>query len=589
MKPMHTFDVWAPRPAQVEIEIGGRRAAMHRRDDGRGEDRGEGWWTLTVADAGPGTDYAFALDGGPARPDPRSRRQPHGVHSASRLFDPAVHRWQDGAWPGIDVLGRVFYELHVGTFTAAGTFDAAIEHLDHLLGLGVDVVELLPVTAFDGTRGWGYDGVSFGAVHEVYGGPAGLQRFVDACHVRGLAVCLDVVHNHLGPSGNYLAEFGPYFHETHRTPWGQAINLDGPDSLEVRSWIIDSALGWFTDFHVDALRLDAVHALIDHSPRHLLAELSDATAELAGRLRRPLALIAESDLNDPLMVEPTTEGGRGMTAQWSDDLHHSLHAWITGERQGYYYDFGDELVAARALTRVFRHADDWSSFRGANWGRPVDPHRHRGHAFLGYLQNHDQIGNRALGDRISADAALGRVIAGATLVLTSPFTPMLFMGEEWAASTPWQFFSDFDGDLGAAVRQGRRAEFAGHGWAPGDVPDPQDVATRDRSVLRWDELGSEPHASVLAWYRALISLRRKESDLRSDDLAATSVTTGPDWLVQHRGGLDVLVNLAAEHRELPTTDGAAVLLAWPGAEAVRAGERGLVLPPDGVAVVRRRP
>jgi len=586
---MHTFRVWAPSAGAVDLvlpgtdpgtdpDTGGRRP-MERSDGG--------WWALEVPGAGHGDDYAFSVDGSEPRPDPRSGWQPGGVHGPSRVFDAARHDWQDGDWPGREVLGALFYELHVGTFTPEGTLDAAVGRLDHLVELGVDVVEVMPVAAFDGRWGWGYDGVALYAVHAGYGGPEAFQRFVDACHARGLAVCLDVVYNHLGPSGNYLATFGPYFTERHQTPWGAAVNLDDEGSDGVRRWIVDNALRWFEDFHVDALRLDAVHALVDDSPRHVLAQLSDEVATLSQRLGRPLALVAESDLNDPSVVEPTADGGWGMTAQWSDDFHHAVHALLAGETQGYYVDFGTIDVLARTLTTVFRHAGDHSTFRGADWGRPVDPARHRGHLFLGYQQNHDQIGNRAIGDRLSATLPPGRLAAGAALVLTSPFTPMLFMGEEWAASTPWQFFTDFgDAELGAAVREGRRGEFADHGWAAHDVPDPQDGATREASVLDWAEPGKPQHARMLGWYRDLVALRRAEPDLRDDDLRRVAVETGPGWVAVRRGTFDVLVNLGEEPATLPARPGS-VVAAWPEL-APEVGDGGLVLAPDAVAVVRTR-
>ncbi|MFN8080242.1 MAG: malto-oligosyltrehalose trehalohydrolase [Kineosporiaceae bacterium] len=589
---MHVFRLWSPQARGVTLHLQDAERgladvrAMTAQDDG--------WWQLEVAEAGHGTDYAFAVDHGDGpgapRPDPRTRWQPRGVHAASRVFDPTRHRWSatEATWASQarDLLGAVFYEMHVGTFTAEGTLAAATERLDHLVCLGVDVVEVLPVAPFEGERGWGYDGVAPYGVHEAYGGPAALQAFVEACHARGLAVCLDVVYNHLGPAGNYLAEIGPYFSRTHSTPWGPAVNLDGEYSAGVRRWVIDNALAWFGDFHLDCLRLDAVHSLVDDSPQHILAELSDEVAALAEQLGRPLTLIAESDLNDPATVEPTTDGGLGMHAQWSDDLHHALHAWITSEKQGYYADFGDELTVARTLTRVFRHAGDFSTFRGRDWGRPVDPELHRGHQFLGYLQNHDQVGNRALGDRISAHVGLGRVAAGAALVLTSPFTPMLFMGEEWAASTPWQYFTDFDAELGEAVRRGRVAEFADQGWSDLEIPDPQSAATREASVLDWAESSRGDHATMLRWYTELIALRRREPDLRSDDLEAVSVTVGQNWLVVHRGGFDVLVNLSPVAVDLPVPATAQVVLAWPGTVTTTPGSDGLRLPADSVAVVR---
>jgi maltooligosyltrehalose trehalohydrolase len=580
---VHEFRVWAPAARRVVLHLpgpgsaGGRREPMARGDGG--------WWQLRVADAGHGTDYAFAVDDGDPLPDPRSAWQPAGVHGPSRVFDAALHAWGSAAgWSGLDVVGRVFYELHVGTFTPEGTLDAAIGHLDDLVELGVEVVELMPLAAFPGDRGWGYDGVDLYAVHEPYGGPAALQRFVDAAHARGLGVCLDVVYNHLGPEGNYLRSFGPYFTGRHDTPWGEAVNLDDEGSAEVRRWICDNALRWLEEFRVDALRLDAVHALVDDSPRHLLAQLSDEVAELARRLRRPLALVAESDLNDPVTIEPTASGGLGMTAQWDDDVHHALHALLTGERQGYYDDFGSTAVLARVLTSAFRHAGDWSSFRGRVWGAPIDPERHRGHRFVVCLQNHDQVGNRAAGDRIGATVSPGRLAAGAALLLTSPYTPMLFMGEEWGASTPWQFFTGYpDPDLARAVREGRRREFSRHGWRSEDVPDPQDPATRDASVLRWPERAEGGHARLLAWYRDLLALRRAEPDLRDDDLRQVRVEAGETWVAVHRGRFAVLVNLAPEAAVLPAPEGAKPILTW--GEATPAGE-GYHLPPDTVTILR---
>lgn len=579
---MHLFRVWAPQATTVDLVLPARTAdpalPMLPGDDG--------WWALEVADAGHGTDYWFAVDGADPLPDPRSAWQPHGVHGPSRVFDASRHAWADGDWAGRDVLGALFYELHVGTFTAEGTLDAAAERLDHLVDLGVDVVELMPVAAFQGRHGWGYDGVDLYAVHEPYGGPAALQRFVDACHGRGLAVCLDVVHNHLGPSGNYLSRFGPYFTARHRTPWGSAVNLDDEGRTEVRRFLCDNALRWFEDFHVDALRLDAVHALVDDSPRHLLAQLSDEVAALSRRLRRPLALVAESDLNDPRTVEPTAAGGLGMTAQWSDDLHHALHALLTGERGGYYCDFGGPdgvAVLARTLTRVFRHVGDFSTFRGKDWGAPVDPARHRGHRFLAYLQNHDQVGNRARGDRITRSLSPGRLAAGAAVVLTSPFTPMLFMGEEWGADTPWRYFTDHEPELGRLVSEGRRAEFGRHGWRADDVPDPQDLATFEASRLDWAGADKDHGGRMLQWYTDLVALRRAEPDLRADDLGAVRVETGPDWFVVERGAFRLAVNLGPGPAVLPVPTDVEVALAWDPVDVTDGGVR---LPADGVAVLR---
>jgi maltooligosyltrehalose trehalohydrolase len=613
---MHSFTVWAPDAGHVVVQVGVDAALGEhclRRADG-------GWWAADVEDAGHGSDYAFRVDDGPPTPDPRSAWQPAGVHGPSRVFDASAYEWHDAGWAGPQagngILGGLVYELHVGTFTPEGTFVALEQHLAQLEALGVDVVELMPVAAFPGRWGWGYDGVHPYAVHEPYGGPAALQHLVDACHRRGLGVCLDVVYNHLGPSGNYLSRFGPYVTDRHHTPWGEAVNLDGPGSEEVRRWIVDNALRWFSDFHVDALRLDAVHELKDDSPRQLLAQLSDETAELSQRLGRPLALIAESDLNDPRTVAPTAAAGSptsgreamravaavttglGMTAQWDDDLHHALHALLTGERQGYYADFGSLETLAKCLTEVFRHDGGWSSFRGQSWGRPVDREHQDGRQFLGYLQTHDQVGNRATGDRIGAAVTPGQLAIGAALVLTSTFTPMVFMGEEWAASTPWQFFTDFDDpQLAAAVSEGRRAEFAEHGWTAADVPDPQSPATRDVSVLRWDERGQGDHGRVLAWYRSLIDLRRRVPALRTGRLDEVAVRWDDEarWLVVARDDWRVACNLAPAGQQVPLDVAPAqVALSWSGAAVLGSAPSGPVpsaevaLEGHDVAVLRRR-
>jgi maltooligosyltrehalose trehalohydrolase len=527
-----------------------------------------GWWRSAAALA-PGTDYAFALDGGPALPDPRSPWQPHGVHGPSRTFDVSAHAWNDRGWAGRSSLGAVIYELHIGTFTPEGTLDAAIGRLDHLVDLGVEMVELMPVAAFPGAAGWGYDGVALYAVHEPYGGPAALQRFVDAAHGRGIAVCLDVVYNHLGPSGNYLGAFGPYFTERHHTPWGAAVNLDGGDAAEVRAFVVDNAVRWLRDFHIDALRLDAVHALVDDSDRHVLAELADAVAALEAEVGRPLSLIAESDLNDARMVTPTADGGLGMTAQWNDDLHHALHALVTGERQGYYADFGSVATLAKALTEVFVHAGEFSSFRGKVWGAPVPPEVDR-RRFVVFSQDHDQVGNRALGDRPSRALTPGQLAISAAVVLLGPGTPMLFMGEEWGATTPFQYFTDHaEPELAEGVREGRSREFGTHGWAElyGHdivVPDPQSPATVVASRLDWDEPARPGNARLLRFYTELVRLRR-EPDVASGDRSATAVQAGPDQLVMRRGGLAVAVNLAAEPATLALGSVVGeVLLCWDG-------------------------
>ena len=575
------FAVWAPVPERVRLQVEGSVHDM-RREEG-------GWWRAEV-EAGPEADYGFLLgDDDTPRPDPRSRRQPEGVHGPSRRHDPASYEWGDRAWTGRPLAGGVVYEMHVGTFTPEGTLDAAVGRLDHLVDLGVDFVELLPVNGFDGTHNWGYDGVLWYTVQESYGGPAAYQRFVDACHQRGLGVLQDVVYNHLGPSGNYLPLFMPIFSEGGANTWGSSVNLSGPDSDEVRRYILDNALMWLRDMHVDGLRLDAVHALVDERATHVLEEMAQEVDRLSVALGRPLTLIAESDLNDPRMVTPRVANGTGIHAQWSDDFHHALHAVLTGEGQGYYGDFAAAGLSglAKTLTGAYFHDGTWSSFRRRHHGRPVDTALLPGWKFLGYLQDHDQIGNRAVGDRVSASLSPGLLAVGATLVLTSPFTPMLFMGEEWGASTPWQFFtSHTDPEIGRATAEGRKGEFAEHGWDADEVPDPQDPETFTRSKLDWSEAEREPHARLLATTRALLALRRQHPDLVDPDLSRVEVAWDDEdrWLVVHRGALRVVANLSDDARDVDLDRAATGVLLATGDEPGLAGTT-VTMPAESAAVL----
>lgn len=561
--------VWAPAAQTVELHLPGQDRLVDMIP------APGGWWTAPL-DLEPGTDYAFRVDGSPNRPDPRSALQPDGVHGPSRTVDPDAWQWTDQNWAGKDLRGSVIYELHVGTFTPEGTLDAAITRLGHLADLGVDIVELMPLAAFPGKAGWGYDGVGLWAVHEAYGGPDALARFVDAAHNAGIGVCLDVVYNHLGPSGNYLGVFGPYFTRAHHTPWGEAVNYDHEGSKQVRAFVIDSALRWLRDFHIDALRLDAIHeikddaAAADPPQTHILAELSDAVAALSAEIGRPLSLVAEADLNDVGVITPTDEQppakipSLGMTAQWADDVHHALHARLTGETQGYYGDFAEAGAWAKAYGRAFLHNGTWSTFRERNWGAPV-PENTDPRKFVVFGSDHDQVGNRAVGDRPSTSLNDATLAATAALVLLSPYTPMLFMGEEWGTRTPFQFFTDHEEeDLARSVSEGRVREFAGFGWDADEIPDPQEHGTVEASRLRWEELDEAEHARMLAWYQGLIALRRKLT--WSQRTAWPQVDETDDVLTVTYEDIVVATNLSDQDRPAPAAT--TVLLSWNPVDAV---------------------
>jgi maltooligosyltrehalose trehalohydrolase len=575
-----TFAVWAPRAAEsVRLELEHSGQEMDRAADG--------WWT-TRADAVPGDTYQFRIDGGEPLTDPRALRLPEGPHGPAMVHDPTGFPWTDDAWRGVPLPGSVIYELHVGTFTERGDLDGAIERLDHLVALGVDLVELLPVASFPGHHNWGYDGVGLFAVQESYGGPDAMMRFVDACHRRGLGVCLDVVYNHAG-WGSRLWEFGPYFAE-EGTAWGSALNLDGPDSDEVRRFVLDNTAMWLRDFHVDALRLDAVHALRDNRATTLLEALSAQTEALAARVGRPLWLIAESDRNDPRTVTPRAAGGTGLDAQWADDVHHALHVLLTGEDTGYYADFAAPGTLEKVLTRVFLHDGTWSSFRRRHHGRPVDRRTTAGWRFVVSLQTHDQVGNRAQGDRLSAGLDPGLLACGAALLLTSAYTPMLFMGEEWGATTPWQFFTDHtDAEIATQITAGRYQEFADHGWGSAEVPAPQDLQTFIRSHLDWEEAAEQQHLRLLHWYQALTALRRERADLRDPRLGLVAVTHDRErgLVVVERGEHRVLVNLSDEVAEIPFSGVTRpeLLLAWDRATAICGGDRVVRLPARAAGIV----
>lgn len=565
------YDVWAPRPRRVRLVC--RVEDVHEVVDmSRGPDD---WWTPAQPlpeslDRASCVDYGYLLDDDPdPRPDPRSRRQPRGVHELSRR-DMGTHEWQDSAWTGRQLAGSVIYELHVGTFTPEGDLDAAIGRLDHLLDIGVDLVEVMPVNAFNGSHNWGYDGVGWFAVHEGYGGPDAYRRFVDACHAKGLGVVQDVVHNHLGPSGNYLPLFGPYLKQGRNT-WGDLVNLDGEGSWEVRRYILDNVRMWFEDFHVDGLRLDAVHALSDTSPTHLLEEMAIETAALSAHLRRPLTLIAESDLNDTTLVTPREAGGHGLDAQWSDDFHHAVHVALSGETTGYYADFEPLEALAKVCEKGFFHDGTFSSFRGRDHGRPVDTQRMPTWRLVVANQNHDQIGNRARGDRLTEHLDDDQLACAALLTLAGPFTPMLFMGEEWAASTPFQFFTSHpEPELGRATAEGRIQEFEKMGWDPAEVPDPQDPETFRRSRLDWDELAEGRHAVLLDCYRRLARLRREIPQLTDPSFGSVSCTVDDRVLTMRRGDLLVAVNFGRSATSLEV-DRSEILFTTPTAPTLTDG------------------
>jgi maltooligosyltrehalose trehalohydrolase len=589
----HEFRVWAPGVERVELELVAPTSEVLAMSPD-----GHGWWTRTVDGAGDATAYLYRVDGGPGRPDPRSAWQPDGVHGPSRLVDHDTQVWHDHGFRATPLDRAIVYELHLGTFSArsepaadapvGGGWRSAVDHLDHLVDLGVTHVEVMPVATFAGRWGWGYDGVDLFAPFPGYGSPDDMKAFVDACHQRGIGVLLDVVYNHLGPEGNYLATFGPYFTDVYATPWGEAVNLNGPGSTEVRRFIVDNALMWLRDYHIDGLRLDAVHALLDTNAVHILEQLATEVADLAAELDRPLVLVAESDRNDPRMVEPRDAGGMGIDAHWNDDFHHAVHVALTDEKDSYYADYGGMAPIADALTHAYVYRGQYSEYRDRHHGR--EPQGVLGHSFVGYVQNHDQIGNRARGERASQLLPLPRLQVAAALVLTSPFVPMLFQGEEWGASAPFPYFADHDDpNLADAVRKGRLEEFASFGWAPEDVADPEDPATFASAVLDWDEPQRPPHAEVLAWYRALVELRLREPSLTDGrlDLVDVEVDEERATLRYRRGTVVVAVNLGRTRARIDVDpDRASPELLLASDPAVSIDGTTVVLPPDTVAILR---
>mgnify|MGYP006280743203 FL=1 len=536
----NVVDVWAPSPSRVELLVGDRRVPMEHHDE---------VWITEVDEDLSEVPYGFSLDGGPLRPDPKSEFQPQGVHGPSLRVRHDEFDWSDERFRQVPLSAAIFYEAHIGTFSKEGTFLGALEHLDHLGDLGITHLELMPVAEFSGSRGWGYDGVDLFAPHHAYGGPDDLKRLVDACHDRDIAVVLDVVYNHLGPEGNYLREFGPYFTDRYSTPWGDAINFDGPGSSEVRSFFLENIALWLRDYHFDGLRLDAVHSYYDASATHILEEFAGEARRLESVTRRPLLLIAETDKNDPRIITSKDAGGYGIDGQWNDDYHHALHVAATKEERGYYQDYQGLVDLGHALEHNYVLDGDYSSHRGRAHGRPA------GHLdsskMVVFLQNHDHVGNRAQGERITqlVDGETAAVAAG--LVLLSPFVPLLFQGEEWGAGTPFLYFTNHgDPGLGEAVSKGRRSEFADFVDAPEFVPDPQELSTFERSKLRWEELDDKKHQGVLAYYRTLIQLRRLFADLGAgNDKPIAEIAERGEVIQVLRGGFLIVASFINEHSE----------------------------------------
>jgi maltooligosyltrehalose trehalohydrolase len=575
---MHTFRVWATLPKKISVQVRGKKFAMARNKNN--------WWTAKVSSAKPGNDYGFILDGKGIFPDPRSAFQPKGIDGLSRIVEHKNFSWTDSKFRAYPLSSAIIYELHIGTFTPRGTFLSAIEKLDHLVSLGVTHVELMPVNEFSGAYGWGYDGVDLFAPHHVYGTPENLKQFVAACHARKLAVILDVVYNHFGPAGNYLDKFAPYFTKKYASPWGPALNFDGAQSHEVRRFFCDNALMWLRDYHFDGLRLDAVHAILDTSAQQFLEQLKLEVEKLSAELKRNLFLIAESDLNDPRLLLPRARGGYNLDAQWSDDFHHALHTILTGEKNGYYEDFGSLADLADALKNVFVYDGKFSKHRRRFHGRAAG--NLNGNHFLGYLQNHDQVGNRAKGERSSQFLNLKMLKIGAALVLVSPFVPMIFQGEEWGASTPFQYFTNHqDKKLGDAVREGRRKEFAAFGWKPEEIPDPQARATFENSKLKWDEISQGAHGEILNWFRQLIFLRKKISDLRDGNRDAIKISFDEKqkWLVMERKEFLIACNFSRQLRKISPEKKFKTLLTSDKKNEISGGQ--IFLQPESVSILQK--
>ena len=552
------FRVWAPNLTNLAVRVmGGNEGEPSRTIPMRQSSDSE--FVATVPQVGAGADYVYVLDGERERPDPVSRWQPGGVHAPSRVVDPASFRWSDQGWSGIPLRDFIIYELHTGTFTREGTFESMIPRLPYLRDLGITAIEIMPVAEVPGNRNWGYDGASLYAPQSSYGGPTGLKKLVDACHQHGLAVVLDVVYNHLGPEGNYLPEFAPCFTDTHHTPWGKAINFDGPESDGVRRFIIDNALYWLTEYHVDALRLDAIHGIYDFGARHILDELSQAFQDQARRLQRQAWLIAESDLEDVRIINPRAKGGYAFDAQWHDDFHHALYALLTGQREGFLMDFGAVANLSKSVTEGFVFDWKYSHYRRRHYGSSSKDRP--GEQFVGFIQNHDQVANTSRGKRLSSLVSSGQQKLAAVLTLSSPFLPLLFMGEEYGETAPFLYFTSFhDPGLAAAVTAGRKKELGSH-YSESEFADPQAPGTFEHCKLDWSKTEVSPHAEILRLYRDLISLRRRHLSLANcrKELTEIQFNEQRKWLLMKRSdpsgsGALLVFNFSSEAQSIPVLD-----------------------------------